>query len=391
MKKRNLLLSAFMLFAALNTAKAQIDMESMLTNFVDTTEVMINNGRRMILQNVQTRNFDKVAELYEFLNERTSAKNCDAFFYVEDLYIAILTGNWNGFLEKAERFTEISRRQLCVPINDNMLFRALQAEVQNNASQLLGNALMADLTLEEKELLELYFYLFENGVDETYSQKLRTFKRKYPQSQYNDFVRNYLPDALFRFGMGWSFGATQNFPTGGLANYLTSGTALNFSMDFYFNNFFFGVQADIGTLRFDSPLPSHTSGYFHDFRVNDRLFYAHGGLTAGYRMVRSGRFELSPFIYLGGGTLESNFYRDPRDNDLEFRVFNTFIFGPGLRTEFNLFNFEARDHFTGMRIPSRVNLRLDVGYNIPARFRYTPMRGNIPYARLALVWWIGNP
>jgi len=390
MKKRNLLLSAFMLFAALNTAKAQVDMESMLTNFVDTTEVMINNGRRMILQNVQTRNFDKVAEIYEFLNERIREKNCDAFFYAEDLYIAILTGNWNGFLEKAEHFTKISRRPLCVPINDHMLFRALRSEVQNNTSQLLGNALMTDLTLEDKELLELYFYLFENGVDETYSRKLRAFRRKYPQSRYNDFVRNYLPDALFRVGIGFGMGATQHFPTGGLANYLAPSTAFNMSIDFYVNNFFFGFQFDGGTLRFDTPLPSNTSGYHHDFLVNDRLSYAHGGLTAGYRMVRSGRFELSPFVYLGGGTLETNFYRDPRDSDLEFRVFNTFIFGGGLRTEFNLFNFTVHDPFMGA-ISSRLNLRLDVGYNIPAKFQYTPMRGNIPYARLALVWWVGNP
>jgi len=176
-----------------------------------------------------------------------------------------------------------------------------------------------------------------------------------------------------------------------LANYFAPSTAFNVSWDFYFNNFFFGFQLDGGTLRFDTPLPSHTSGYFHDFHTNDRLTYIHGGLVSGYRLVRSGRFELSPFVLLGGGSLESNFYREPRDSDLEFRVFSTFFFGPGLRTELNLFNFEGRDHFTGASIPSRVNLRFDVGYNVPVRFRYTPMRGNIPYARLALVWWVGNP
>ena len=193
MKRTKLFLSAFVFFATLNTAKAQIDMESLLTNFVDTTELMVNNGRRMMIQHVQAGDFQGVAELYELLNERTRAKNCDAFLYNESLLIAILTENWKEFLRKAENFSEIVRTPICYPIRDQQLFFALRSDFHANSSNFFNSAMKAGLTDEEKEVVELFFYIVRHGQDENFDRKIRAFKRNQPRSKYDDFVRNYLP------------------------------------------------------------------------------------------------------------------------------------------------------------------------------------------------------
>ena len=389
MKPKRLLFSALMLFAVLNSASAQIEQE--IKSFVDSTEILVNNGRRMMLQSVQARDIERVAEIFEFLNERTRAYHCDAFTFQEELSIVLLTGNWDEFLIRAEHFSEVGRTPLCVPLRDRLLIQALHTQLHQDALWLSNNVLIADLTSEEKALLELYFYLVENGADETYNQKIRAFRRNYPNSRFNDFITGWLPRVPPRVGFGFSFGAMQIFPTGGLANYFSSATLPSMSFDLQVNNFYFGFQfsGDVG-IRLNAPLLSSETGYNRDFLKGDRLRYIHFEFPVGYTVFRNNRFELLPFVSLGGTTIRSNLYTGENNwRSREFFIVDSFSVTPGLRTEFNLVGFTMRDAW-GTAVPSSLRLRLDVGYNIPVSYRFTPARGNIPYARLALVWWFGN-
>jgi len=387
-KKFRVVLSTFLLLTVLSTVNAQIENE--IISFVDSTELLVNNGRRLLLQHVQAKDYSKVAEIYDFLNEKANARNCAAFTYNEELFISILTNNWNIFLTKAERFSEKVQVPYCIAIRDQLLGSTLHLEVKNNALQHLKNALTTDLTLEDKELLEVYFHVIENGRDNYYGTKLKEFKKKYPQSRYSDFVNKYLPDPLFTFGMAFSMGATQIFPTGNLSNYFVSSTAFNASMDFYFNKLLIGIQVNIGFWDLKTPMLSQSTGYGHDFQKNDRFSYVDGGILGGYTLLKNNWLQFTPFVMLGGTTLESNLYKDPNDSKLEFKITNSFAVGFGLRSEISVIKFNMRDPYIASPIPSRINLRLDAGYNIPVKYNYTPAKGNIPYARMALVWWFGN-
>ena len=388
MEKNKLFLILFAFFTVLNTVNAQIENE--IKSFVDSTELLVNNGRRMLSQYVQIKDYQKVTEIYDFLNKKTLDKNCSPFIYSEDLYIAILTDNWDDFLASAEHYSEEMKKTLCYPVRDQILVRTLYLELKNNASQLLENAQTANLTLEEKELFELYFHLIENKQDDVYDKKLKDFKKKYPKSQYNDFVNNYLPKPAIKTAFAFSFGATQIFPTKNLDNYFASATTGGLSVDFYSNKFFFGLQFNAGGMKFKTPLLSSTSGYDKDFQKGDRLTYIDGGLLGGYSLLKNNNLQLSPYVYLGGTTLESNFYKDASDNDLEFKVLNSFFIGSGLRTEVKLFEFETKDRFLGTVVQNKLSLRLDIGYNIPVKYDYAPAGGNILYARIALAWCGGN-
>ena len=404
MKKRNLLLSAFMLFTALNTVKAQIDMEEMIKSFVDTTELLVNNGRRMILHNVRTGDFEKVAEIYEFLNERTSAYNCDVFTRDEIMHITILTNNWNEFLTRAEHFSNMTRRNpICYQPREFSLSETLRLAVRGNASQLFEDVLMADLTLEDKELLEIYLYFIGNNsrADEAYSEKLRNFKKNYPQSRYNNFIRQHLPieqrrqpskrqqpfefpRLAFTFGVG----ATGIFPTGNLNSYFAPAPATAISMDLYISNFFLGLQVNGGfSMKLQTPLLSDATGYNQNFQKDERFSYKDIGVPVGYIVAQNRWLQFAPYINFGGTILESNLYTS-QDNDLEFKIFDSFVIGPGLRTEIKLFGFRMKDKM--IDIPASINLRFDVGYNIPVKYEFPPAKGNVFYTRMALVWWMGK-
>ena len=80
-----------------------------------------------------------------------------------------------------------------------------------------------------------------------------------------------------------------------------------------------------------------------------------------------------PYVGIGRTTMR-RFLRN-----YEFYVADTFSISPGLRTEFQLSN--------GSYAEGGLSLRLDVGYNMPMRFNYTPARGSVFYARVGIVLW----
>jgi len=159
MKLKKILFSALMLFVVLNSAKAQLEQE--IKSFVDETEVLVNNGRRMMLQSVQTRDFERVTEIHRFLVERTHPY-CYAFTLSEELAIALLAGNWENFLKRAERFA--TGGQLCVQLADHQLHHALYAHLRADAVWLADNVLIDEyLTTEDKGLLLLFFHFIKSG------------------------------------------------------------------------------------------------------------------------------------------------------------------------------------------------------------------------------------
>ena len=375
MKKFKLLICVLAFFLTFTTSAQQFE------HFVDS-EISVNNGRRMMLQYVQARNFERVAEIYHLLNERTLADNCVAFTLSEEFLITVLTGNWDYFFAIAEYFSDIAEINLCTPIHNNSLINALFSEVENNISQILKNALAADLTPKEIQLLELYLHLIEHGTDEAYRQKLRAFRRQHPQSEYSDFVRNYFPQAPIRVDIGPSIGVTQVFPMGSLSNYFSTTTALHIAVDFRINRILLGFQAEIGSMRLNAPLLSSITGYDYNLLEGDRFLFENFMFPIGYTLIRSNRFELTPFVGFGGTILRSNIHTGEGSRYREFDVVNSFTISPGLRAEFLLASLNQGSDI--------INFRFDVGYNRPVRFSNVLTQGNMFYARAGIVWWFGN-
>jgi hypothetical protein len=53
--------------------------ENEITSFVDSTEITINNGRRLLVSKVQAGEKEKVLEIYNYLSQKTIGKSCAAF------------------------------------------------------------------------------------------------------------------------------------------------------------------------------------------------------------------------------------------------------------------------------------------------------------------------
>jgi len=114
MKKQHLILSILILFLALNSVNAQIENE--IRSYTDSIELLVTNGRKLIMQHIQTNDLKKVAEIYDYLVLITEEKNCRAFTYNEDIFIASIMYDWNGFFNHAAHMSETKKVSLCYQI-----------------------------------------------------------------------------------------------------------------------------------------------------------------------------------------------------------------------------------------------------------------------------------
>ena len=64
---RKILLLSLFLFVSLNITIAQIENE--IRAYVDSTELIVNNGRKLLVQQLDNENYIKVKEIYNFLNK----------------------------------------------------------------------------------------------------------------------------------------------------------------------------------------------------------------------------------------------------------------------------------------------------------------------------------
>jgi len=65
-----------------------------IRSYVDSTELLVQNGKWMILKELNNGNLVKTKEIYTCLSKETENEMYSAFYFIEDLYINMLVADW---------------------------------------------------------------------------------------------------------------------------------------------------------------------------------------------------------------------------------------------------------------------------------------------------------
>lgn len=76
---------------------AQIDKE--IKAYIDSTEIIVNNGRKMLESKIIEGDFPKAREIYRYLTELTTEKTYSAFSYTEHLLLNIILSEWENLTQ----------------------------------------------------------------------------------------------------------------------------------------------------------------------------------------------------------------------------------------------------------------------------------------------------
>lgn len=384
--KKSFRLLLFFVFLINISAQAQIGNE--IKNYVDSTEVLINNGRRMIAQKITEGNFDKAREVYQYLRDETKNKKQMAFNYTEELYLDFLFSDWNQWIDKAANFGKYSARMTYPNMFgiDDLLYSEISKKAEFNAT------LIPTLNIdpEAQKVMAIYNYFLKTGVrDDTYTGMVKSFHKEYKNSRFNPFFERYLPSPMVKGAMAISMGTAGIFPTGKLADRFSSVQGFNMAIDFNFGKVYASLNMQGSPIKLTVPFNATDSETTWEFTKGEKFQYFQGGVSLGYFVTRNNRFHLAPFISIGGAELQSNRF-DADDDEKEFDIVNSFCFGPGLHTEVKLKQFKSSYNYAyGTPGMSYISLKLDGGYNIMTQHNFDQFKGNIAYFNFSFVYGIG--
>lgn len=361
--------------------------EEILT-YVDSTELVVQNGRKMMFKELNDSNLNKVKEIYDYLTEATAQKHSAAFYYIEDFFINVLTGDWRAVNNLMLTFDDYASRYVYPNTQD--LVPKLYEMITNGRESVLSGSRRSQMDEEAKMLVEVYLaYLKTGSSGEEYNAMLTAYKKKYNNPKYEGFVKGFLPARIIKASWSFAMGSGMLYPTRDLAANFSNNAVFQFAMDFNVDRVFTSLYLNATNLKLKEPFTAISSYDTLNFELDEKFTYMDAGLKAGYFLIRSQRFHIAPYVSISGSFLESMRYDDPEDNELEYEVFNSFTYGGGLHTAVKIFEFENRNMYYGAT-NSHLGIKLEAGINKMAKFKDPYAVGDMPYITCALVWGFGQ-
>lgn len=383
--KKHLGLLVLLGLLAVTNVNAQIEQE--IVAYVDTTEQLVKNGKRLLVDRLLANDYDKANEIVHYLQDLKETKNYAAFNYKEDLMLSLLLHDWLYFDELAKNIKTIFKHTVVEdPYN---IADILQKDVANQANLIDSAAKDASLEPALKSLIHVFCYLISaEKIDEKWNKTLETHAKTDPSGTYQDFIDLYLPNRYQRLSTSYSLGASYVSPTSTLNDFFKPGVGFTMSWDFAINRVYTSLNIDACTFRVRDPFTASTSSGLMAFAAEDPFSFFHGGLQVGYLLVRNKRLHLAPYVSVYGSSLVSNLYEDVDDDDKEMTVYDSFAPGLGLHTECLVYQFKSANAYYGS-MDGYLSLRFDAGANLITKSP-AGMDGDILYAKIGFVFGIGD-
>lgn len=385
MKKKIELTLAILLISVINI-NAQVDKE--IRDFADSTEIIVRSGKHMLTESLKAKDYDKAKEIASYLHSLKKAKNYQAFSYSEDIYLSLLLYDWN-YLDYLTKNYKTAINETCIQSDYNIL-NFLQQDIMAEDSTLDTAVKSAGLDPGFKDMLNLLTYaLTTKKINWEWNNELNTYKKMYPNSEYKDFIENFLPGPYKRNAVSYAVGA--GFPsfTSNLGKIYKNTSSFSISLDIITDKIYSSMYLQNSDAKINGTLTAYTNSGTINFYKDDKFKLCDYGLYLGYFLTHNDKIQFAPYINVGRGYLISDIYKNPNDNDKEVTVYNSFTPGIGLHSEFRIGDIKELRKMEEERLIGYISFRLDGGINFITNTP-TGMDGNLTYLKASLVLGIGD-
>lgn len=384
---KNLLEVCILMMLFTSNLFSQIDRE--IGAYIDSTELMVKNGRKMMLKELSDSNFNKTKEVYDYLTNLTENDHFAAFYYVEDLYINLLADDWERVEKLIIEYENVSNRYIYPGCVD--LIQPLYNAVLQRSERILASVHQAPINDQTKSVLEILLHYIKTGnADESYNRLLASHRKEYQDPRYERFEKDFLPRKHIKGAWNFSLGSGVVFTTGHFSENYSNNVAFCMGMDFNVQKVFSSLYLQGTDLKLQKPFSALSGIDTMHFKLEEKFSFLNFGLKGGYFLLRNDRFHLAPFVSISGSSLKSNRYEDSEDNDLEYEVFNSFSYGVGLHTEVKIKEFSNKNAYYPVTDYGYFSIKLETGYNRITKFKDDHTRGDTPYVICSLVLGFGS-
>ena len=363
------------------TGLAQIEKE--IKSYKDSTVVLTNKAKSLMLKYAAEERPEKVAEIYGYINERVTDRKTNLYTYSSELYVLLLSRQWELWIEHARKCRQRFGDDLYPGIKDftEQYFYELQNQVPQIRQELNASALPEI----DRAMLKIFLELIEaGGVNKEYETALKKFRRNYPRTKYDDFIDRYLPVVNIDFMIASEFGPQVLLPTGELGNTFDWNVGFYFGGTFQIEKVYLNVSVGFGSLGLNYPVDAQLDADEVTFEKDEDFYFYDYSIEAGYTVYEKNSMRFTPYFSFGDAELDSPDFNYEGD-DTFIDVFSSRSYGPGLRFSLTLTEFNYRT-FYGHSLPAQLDLFAKGGYRFMSGIDDELFSGGMAYLSVGIAF-----
>ena len=356
--------------------------ENQILNFTDGYSAIIMKGRGLLEQKFMEGDYKKVAEIKEYLENKVRDTQYIVFYPLENWYLLYWTKDYNGLLKTIPLTLQsrVSYQQKIKPPED-LLLKKLIKKTRESILALQADIQSSDLAQMDKDFLSLHLKYtatagHENQPDtDSLNTFANTFLAAYPNSKYEEFVRENIRFQLApsKWGFTFEFFSGYGVLTGDLKKSFNNPIPLGIAFDIYYKNWVLYLRNYIGISKTKIDIPYSKGVWMKGLSAN--IFVPEASI--GYVLLDNKKLKLAPFVGFGGTDItptENEIKKDPDLKNAEFKMTKTYSVGFNTDIKFGRSKMSMLSYG---REESYGFLRLRYTYDIPRLEKRYGLSGNM--------------
>jgi hypothetical protein len=286
-----------LLFSTLHSF-AQVDIRNEIIAFTDSTELIIRNGRKLIIDKIVTGDHQAAISTLNFLKKTVDDKYI-ILYPSEEILVSLATRNFELFLFNAENFKTLLEGKTkyirMEPISEE-LNQYLSMEMNFVSDELLNSKLPA----ADIEFIQLYIRYYMNEDKTELYQSVKNYQKKNPENKYNDFL-NEMKQLTTTGRMSFCFGYGQEFLNSEMADAFSNRLhCMYIEMDGFINRLYLSlfVGGSVGKHVSNYDMPIKKTDLVHE--AGERVNSVKYGIKIGHSVFNNHSVNFYPYFSIGG-------------------------------------------------------------------------------------------
>jgi len=333
---KKLLLTLAVLFFIVQS-HAQDDMREMILSYTDSTQVLIENGRRLLVKHITDRNYAEADKVLNYLKKKAGSSYV-VLYPGEEILATIAIRDFQLFLYNARNFDTLLEGKKKYPRYED-ISTDLHAVIREEMMAIRQEVEMAALTEPDRELILLYLDYYSNEDKLGLRKKLNKYMKQFPDSEYQHFLKEIKSSSFVgRFNFG--FGYLNERLSGEITNTIDPNiSGMCMELDFVMNRTYVSLYlgGNLNSLYSKTDLPILDTDW--TYLQGNEVGTVHYGLKVGYVVYMNSRVKTYPYVSIGGFSVTAQ--ADDIDVDDKNELMGCFAPGFGIASEINLLSWNS--------------------------------------------------
>ncbi|SHF74348.1 hypothetical protein SAMN05444274_10888 [Mariniphaga anaerophila] len=324
---------------------SQNDLLKEIMSYSDSTEMMIRNGKKLILEKTVSGDHQSANSTLNYIKSNAD-KSYVVLFPVEELLFSLATRNFQLFLYNAKNFETLLEDKTKTVAGVNIT-PGLNEYLTNEIpfiSEDLDNTQLAEY---DKEVISMYIRYY-TGEDPTgLRQSVKKYQKTYPDSEYSYFI-NGIKRTTNNGRMNFTFGYGNEFLSGDISETFTNRLhVLSMEMDGFINQLYLSLFLDGSVNRvfsnIDLPIKDTDLTHTKDQKVSSLKY----GIKIGRTVFSNKRLVVYPFLTIGGYQMnsQSDIIDKNDSNNTKNNLTSSFLAGVGAASDIMLIEWKSKSAY----------------------------------------------